>query len=184
MCSTFFILPVTRLSIIVTEYPAARRASARCDPITPLPPVINIFFIIIVYRISCDRTLMSIMHQMNRMNNYVPLHPAQIDLNTTYHHFRKNQDRRTSPDTRGGQHYFSCFPQVSVPEPLPYVARAVQSPSLSSLYSMLSTSAFQLACITFSETPTVPQTPLPSVEVIRTLTDAAVPSRSSRTLTL
>jgi hypothetical protein len=56
--------------------------------------------------------------------------------------------------------------------------------ALKSLYSILSTSACQLASITFSDTPTVPHLFLPSPDSIRTRTRAAVPSAAVKTRTL
>src|SRR5579883_1824326 len=57
------------------------------------------------------------------------------------------------------------------------------SSSLNSLYSIESTSASQLASITFSLTPTVPHTSLPSRDSITTRTRAAVPARGFTTRT-
>ncbi len=51
-------------------------------------------------------------------------------------------------------------------------------------YSILSTSAFHEASITFSETPTVPHIDCPDFDSIRTRTRAAVPALLPRTLTL
>ncbi len=56
--------------------------------------------------------------------------------------------------------------------------------ALKSLYSILSTSACQLASITFSDTPTVPHLFFPSPDSISTRTRAAVPSAAVKTRTL
>src|SRR5262249_52369978 len=77
---------------------------------------------------------------------------------------------------------------------LPHHARAVASRlgapspasrrSLESLYSKASASASQLASRTFSDTPTVPQTSLSSLDSMTTRTRAAVPARALITRTL
>src|SRR5690606_13602972 len=62
--------------------------------------------------------------------------------------------------------------------------REAHMPSLHSLYSMLSTRACQLASITFSWTPTVPQVPWSSALSMITRTLAAVAASELMTRTL
>src|SRR5436190_11538138 len=48
--------PVDRLSMTSTSWPAASRASARCDPMKPAPPVINALTTPVPFLRHCRQT--------------------------------------------------------------------------------------------------------------------------------
>src|SRR5258708_4932171 len=72
------VFPVSRLSIAMTEWPSAKKRSARCDPKNPAPPVIRMRTLLFLHyeptmktRLAAECTMLSV-DQIKCQGNRVP----------------------------------------------------------------------------------------------------------------